>query len=123
MWIEGNDHLRLHVRDDSANRRFDVEHVHVRQRVRVVAPLPLFSCRVVKPEQHRLLDAEPCARQLELFDAQRAKVVDRTDGWMRLAGLSVGGAGKRDAHSPFAEVREHAAVEDLVVGMREDDQE
>jgi hypothetical protein len=29
---------------------------------------------------------------------------------MRLAGFTVGGTGERDAHAPFAEVREHAAV-------------
>ena len=121
--FEGDDHVRLHVRDDSAERRFDVEHVHVRERMRVVVPLPLFARRVVEPEQHRFLDPEPCARQPELLDAQRAEVVDGPDRRMRFAGFAVGGAGERDAHPAFAEVREHAAVEDLVVGMREDDEE
>jgi hypothetical protein len=36
---------------------------------------------------------------------------------MCLAGFAVCGTGERDARAAFAEVREHAAVEDLVVGM------
>jgi hypothetical protein len=41
---------------------------------------------------------------------------------MRLAGLTVRRAGERHAHASFAEVREHAAAEDFVVRMRQDDQ-
>ena len=115
--------MRLHVRDDPANGRFDVEHVHVGQGVRVVVPLPLLARRVVKPEQHGLLDAEPRARQPELLDAQRTKVVDRTHRRMRFAGFTVGGTGERHAHPTFAEVREDAAVEDLVVRMGQNDQQ
>ena len=35
--FEGDDHVRLHVCNDSADGRFDVEHVHVREGVRQVA--------------------------------------------------------------------------------------
>ena len=121
--FEGDDHVRLHVCDDPANGRFDVEHVHVGQSVRVVVPLPLLARRVVESEQHRLLDAEPRAGQPELLDTQRTQVVDRTHRRMRFAGFAVRGTDERDAHPTFAEVREHAAVEDLVVRMGQDDQE
>lgn len=80
-------------------------------------PLSLLACRVVESEQHRFADAEPRAGQAELFDAQRTQVLDRLNRWMCLAGFAVRGTGERDAHTPFAEVREHAAVEDLVGGM------
>ena len=63
------------------------------------------------------------AGQAELLDAQRTQVVDRPHRRMRFAGFTVGGAGERHAHPTFAEVREHAAVEDLVVGMGQYDQE
>ena len=109
--------MRLHACDDPANGRFNVEHVHLRQGVRVVVPLPLLARRVVKPEQQWLLDAEPRARQAELLDTQRAEIVDRTHGCMRLAGFAVGGTGERHADPTFAQVREDAAVEDLVVRM------
>ena len=115
--------MRLHVGDDPANGCFDVEHVHVRQGVRVVVPLPLLACRVVKPEQQWLFDAEPRAGQPELLDTQRTKIVDRTHRRMRFADLTVGGTGERYAHPTFAQVREDAAVEDLVVGMGQYDQE
>lgn len=63
------------------------------------------------------------ARQPELFDTQRTQVVNRTHRRMRLARFTIGGTGERHAHPTFAEVREHAAVKDLVVGMGQYDQE
>ena len=71
--------MRLHVCDDPANGRLDVEHVHVGQGVRVVVPLALLARRVVEAEQHRRFDAEPLARQAELPDTQRAQVFDRAN--------------------------------------------
>jgi hypothetical protein len=91
--------------------------------MRVVVPLPLLACRVVKSEQQGLLNAEPRARQPELLDTQRTKVVDWTHGRVRFAGFTVGGTGERHAHPTFTEVREDAAVEDLVVRMGQYDQE
>ena len=120
--FEGHDHLRLHVPDDRANGRFDVEHVHVGQGVRVVVPLPLLARGIVKSEQHGLLDAELRARQPELFDASRPEVADRTDRRMWFASFTVGGTDERHAHPAFAEVGEDAAVEDLVVWMGQDDE-
>jgi hypothetical protein len=38
---------------------------------------------------------------------------------MRLARLAVGGADERDSNTLLTEVHQHAAMEDLVVGMRE----
>ena len=53
--------MRLDVGDDPADRGFDVEHVDVRERMRVVVALPFFPRRIVKAQQHRRLDSEPCA--------------------------------------------------------------
>lgn len=97
--------------------RFNVKHVHVGEGVWVVVPLSLLARRVVKSEQQGFLDAESRARQPELFDTQGTQVVDRTHRRMRLASFTVGGTSERHAHPTFAEVREHAAVEDLVGGM------
>ena len=77
----------------------------------------------MESEQHGFLDAETRARQPEFLDPQRPQVGDRPHGGMRLAGFAVGGTGERNAHTAFAEVREHAAVKDLVVGMRQHDQQ
>jgi hypothetical protein len=42
---------------------------------------------------------------------------------MRLACLAVRGTRERHANALLTEVRQHAAMEDLVVGMREDDEQ
>jgi hypothetical protein len=42
---------------------------------------------------------------------------------MGFSGFAVGGADERDARSAIAQVRKHATVEDLVVGMRQRDEE
>ena len=115
--------MRPDVRDDRPQSRFDVEHVDVRERMRIVVTLPLFARRIVEPQQHRFLDPEPCARAPELLDAQRTEVVNGADRRMRFSGFAVGGADERDARPAIAQVREHAAVEDLVVGMSQRDEE
>ena len=121
--IEREEDVRRHVLDDPPNRGLHLEHVHVRQRARVAVPLALATGGVVKAEEHRRLDAEPVAGQPQLFDAQRAEVVDRPDRWMRLARLAVRGADERDANAVLTEVRQHAAMKDFVVGMREHDEQ
>jgi hypothetical protein len=77
----------------------------------------------VEAEEHGRLDAETVAGQPQLFDAQRAEVVHRPDGWMRLACLAVGGTDERDADALLTQVHQYAAMEDLVVWMREDDEQ
>jgi len=121
--LEREDHLRPDVGDDAANRRLDVEHVDVGQRMRVVVPLPVLPRRVVKTEQHRRLETEPFAGHTQLLHAERAQICDRAERRMRLARLTVGGTDERDAHAVFAQVRQHACVKDLVVRMREDDEQ
>jgi hypothetical protein len=86
-------------------------------------PLPLTARRVVETKKHGWVDAEPLAGQLQLFDAKRAKIVDGSDGRMRFAGLAVRGAGKGYANALLTEVHQHAAMKELVVWMREDDQQ
>jgi hypothetical protein len=41
---------------------------------------------------------------------------------VRLAGLAVGRADERDARATLGQVRQHAAMKDLVVGMSEGDE-
>jgi len=76
----------------------------------------------VKAEEHGRLDAEALAGELQLFDAQGAEVVHGPDGRMRLARLAVRGTRERHAHPLCTEVRQHAAMKNLVVGMRENDE-
>jgi hypothetical protein len=123
VWFERQHDMRLHLRDDSPQRRFDVEHVDVRERMRIVVALPLFARRIVEPQQHRFLDPEPCARAPQLLDAQRTKVVNGADRRMGFSGFAVGRADERDARPAIAQVREHAAVEDLVVGVSQRNEE
>src|SRR6188768_2195210 len=118
--IEREKDLWRHVLDDPSNGSLDLEHVHVRQRARVAVPLPFSAGGVVKAEEHGRVDAEAVAGQPQLFDAQRAEVVHRPDGWMRLARLAVCRTRERHANTLFTEVRQHPAMKDLVVGMRED---
>src|SRR5215471_13592693 len=115
--------MRLDIRDDSPQRRFDVEHVDVRERMRIVMALPLFARRVVKPQQQRFLDPESRARSPQLLDAQRTEVVNGSDRRVRLAGFAVGRAYERDARTALGQMGEYAAVEDLVVGMSQRDEE
>jgi hypothetical protein len=42
---------------------------------------------------------------------------------MRLAGLAVGCADERDANALSTQVHQHPAMEELVVWMREDDEQ
>jgi len=77
----------------------------------------------VETQQHRFLDPEPCARAPQLLDAQRTEVVNRADRRMGSSSFAVGGADVRDSRSAIAHVRKHANVEDLVVGMRQRDEE
>jgi hypothetical protein len=121
--FEGEDYMRLDIGNDPANRGFDVEHVDVRECVWVIVPLTLFPRRIVKTKQHRRLQSEPLARQLQLLDPKRAKVFNRTNRRMRPSGLTVGGTDQRHAYAAFAEVSEDAAMKDLVIGMGQDDQE
>jgi hypothetical protein len=69
MWVEGQDDVRLHLLNDLSNRRFDLEHVHICERPRVVSPLALLARRIVESEEHRFADPEARARQAELFGA------------------------------------------------------
>jgi hypothetical protein len=93
--VEGDDHVRLHVCNNPADGRFDVEHVNVRQGVRVVVPLALLARRVVESKQHRLLDAESRAREAEFLDAQRTQALDLSNRRVRFAGFAVCGTGER----------------------------
>jgi hypothetical protein len=122
MRLESDDDVRLHVGNDRAEGGFDIEHVDIRECMRVVVPLAFLARRVVKPQEHRFLDAEAAARLPEFLDPQRTKVVDRADRWMRLAGFAVSGADERDAYSAFAETGEYSAVENLIVWMGQHDQ-
>jgi hypothetical protein len=120
--IEREEDLWRHVLDDPPNGSLDLEHVHVRQGARILVPLTVSAGGVVKAEEHGRRDAEAIAGQPQLFDAQGAEVGHRSDGRMRLAGFAVRGTRERHAHALFTEVRQHAAMKDLVVGMREDDE-
>jgi hypothetical protein len=42
---------------------------------------------------------------------------------MWFSGFAVGGTGKRDTHTPFAEMCEDAAMKDLIVGVRQNEEE
>ncbi len=123
MRIAGQDDVWLPVLNEPSNRRLDLEHVHVRQGARVAVPLTFASGGVVKAEEHGGLDAEAIARQLQLFDAQGAKVVHRPDGWMRLARFAVRGTRKRHANTLFTKVSQRPAMKDFVVGMCENDEQ
>ena len=79
VWIERDDHVRRDVENDLSDRRFDSEHVRVHQGARVIAPQPLVASRVVETEHHRGLDAEPRARDAQLFSAERAEIRDAAD--------------------------------------------
>jgi hypothetical protein len=122
MRIAGQHEVWLQLLDQSSNRGLDREHVHVRQGVRVAVPLTGAAGGVVKAEEHGRLDAETLAGQLQLFDAQRAEVVHRPDGWMRLARLAVRGTRERHPNAPFTEVRRYAPMKDLVVWMSQNDE-
>jgi hypothetical protein len=52
----------------------------------------------------------------------RAEVVNGSDGWVRFASFAIRRADQRDARTAFRQVRQHPAVEDLVVGMSERDE-
>jgi hypothetical protein len=86
-------------------------------------PLALTARGVVEPEKHWRIDAKPLTRQSQLLGAQRPEVVNGSDRWMRLAGLAVGRADERHANPLLTEVHQHAAMEDLVVWVREDDEQ
>src|SRR3954471_13367111 len=85
-------------------------------------PLALFPSRVVEPEEPGWIDPESRARELELFDAHGAQILDGPDRRMRPAGFAIRGARQRDSHATFAEVGEHTAVENLIVGMGQHDE-
>lgn len=69
VWVEGEDDVRLHFPNHFANRRFDLDHVHVRKRVWVDVPLAPFPRRIVESEEHRFADPEPRARDAKFFGA------------------------------------------------------
>ena len=77
----------------------------------------------MKPKEDRWLDSQSSAGKLKLLNPQRTKIVDRSDGRVRFASLTIRCADKRDARTSIGEVREHAAVEDLVIGMSQGDEE
>jgi hypothetical protein len=123
VWIEREDDVRRHVRDDPADRGFHFEHVHVRQRASVAVPLALTARRVVEPQKHWRIDAKPLTRQSQFLGTQRPEVVNGSDRWMGLAGLTVSGADERDANTLLTQVHQHPAMKELVVWMREDDEQ
>ena len=63
------------------------------------------------------------ARHSQFLDAQRAEIVHRSYRGMRLPGLAVRGTHERDANPTLAEMRQDAAVKDLIVGMRQNDEQ
>jgi hypothetical protein len=91
--------------------------------VRIVVALPLLARRIMESKEDRRFDSKPSAREFKLLDAQRSQIVNRSDRRVCFASLTIGGADERDARTSIGEVREHAAVEDLVIGMSEDDEE
>jgi len=123
MRLERHHNVRLYVGDDTTDGRLDVEHVHIRERMRVVVPLALLARRIMKSKEDRRFDAKPRARKFKLLRPQRTEVIDRSDRRVWFASLTVGRADERDSRTSIGEVREHAAVEDLVIGMSEDNEE
>ena len=123
MRIEREEDLWLHVQDDPPNGGLDLEHVHVCKGPRVAVSLAVAAGRVVEAEEHGRLDAETVAGQPQLFDAQGTEVVHRPDGWMRLACLPVRGTGERHANTSFTEMRQHAAMKEFVVRVRQHDEQ
>ena len=108
--IKREDDVRRDVVDDASNRRFDLQHVDVREGARVIAPLTLTTGGVVEAQQHWSIDAKAAARESQFFATQSAKVVDRADRWVRLACLAVGGAGERDANALLTEMQQRSAM-------------
>jgi hypothetical protein len=90
--------------------------------MRVVVPLPLLARRIVKAKEDRRFDSKPRARQFELLHPQRTEILDRSDRRVWFASLTISGADERDARTSLGEVREDAAMQDLVIGMSEDDE-
>jgi hypothetical protein len=88
----------------------------------VVVPLPLLACRIVKSKEDRRFDSKPRARKFKLLHPQRTKILDRSDRGVWFASLTIGGADERDARTSIGEVRKDAAMQDLVIGMSEDDE-
>ena len=77
--------------------------------------------RVRKGPEH-VAEHRAVEQTLGCVVAKRPKVGDGTHRRMRCAGLAIGRAGERHAHPSVAEVRENAAMEDLVVRVGQDDQ-
>jgi hypothetical protein len=121
--IEGEDDLRPHLAYQRADRGFDIEHVDVRQGTPVVMALALLPPRIMKPQQHGRLDAQPRARDAQFPDAQRGQIRHRSDRGVRLARFAIGRARERDAHATLAQMRENAAVKNLVVRVSQHGEE
>jgi hypothetical protein len=90
--------------------------------MRIVVPLSLLARRIMKSKEDRRFDSKPRARKFKLLHAQRTEIVDRSDRGVRFASLTIGGADERDARPSIGEVRQDAAMQDLVIRMGEDDQ-
>ncbi len=116
--IERDNHLRPDLLDDALDGVLDFEHVHVRQRARIVMPEALFARRIVEPQKDRRVDPEARARHAELFDAKRSEIVDAANRRMRLSRFAVGRADEGDAGAAGAPIGERAAAtENLIVWM------
>src|SRR5215510_1145769 len=120
--FEGNNDLRLDAGNHAANSGLDVEHVDVGERMRIVAPESFLARRVVKSQEHRFFDPETLARKSKLLNTHCPEVVNRSHRRMRLPGFAVGCADQRHAGSAFGKMRQHASMEDLIVGMGLDEQ-
>src|SRR5215510_1687283 len=120
--FEGHNDLRLDAGNHAANGGLDVEHVDIGECMRIVAPESFLACRVVESQEHRLIDPETLARESKLLDTHRPEVLNRSHRRMRFPGFAVGRADQRHASSAFGKMRQHASMEDLIVGMRLDEQ-
>jgi hypothetical protein len=86
----------------------------------VVVPLALLARRIMKSKKDWRFDSKPRARKFKLLHPQRTEILDRSDRWVWFASLTIGGADERDPRASIREVREDAAMQDLVIGMSED---
>jgi hypothetical protein len=85
--------------------------------------LALLPPRIMKAQQDRRLDTQPRARDAQLFDAQRGQIRHCPDRGVRLARVAIGRARERDAHATLAQMRQNAAMKNLVVRVSQHSEE
>jgi hypothetical protein len=108
--IERDDDVRRDIGDDTPYCRLDLEHVHVRERSRIVVPLPLFARRVVKVKEHGLVDAKARAGGAEFLRPMRTDILYMPDRGVHLTGFAARRTGKRDTRTTVGQVREQSTT-------------